>query len=88
MTPLNAQALGRKKRDRAFLDLYAAHADRPLLPPSKDAPQFSTTRLLRAALDERPVSWQVQGNAVAILRKHKSFSRGGNELEVYALPRP
>jgi len=37
-------------------------------------------------LDDRPVSWVVGGQFVALLRKHKSFSRGGTEIEVYRLP--
>ena len=33
-------------------------------------------------LDDRPVSWVVGGHYMALLRKHKSFSRGGTEIEV------
>jgi hypothetical protein len=42
-------------------------------------------RLLRAPMDDRPATWVAAGNHAAVLRKHKSFSRGGGQLEVYSL---
>jgi hypothetical protein len=85
--PLNASALARQRRDRAFLDLYVATAE-DSGGAAKASPRFKVVRLVRAALDDRPVSWQVRGAHAAVLRKHKSFTRGGTELEVYAIAAP
>jgi hypothetical protein len=38
-------------------------------------------------MDERPAAWVASGGYAAVLRKHKSFSRGGAELELYSLER-
>jgi hypothetical protein len=76
LDPLNPDALGRKKADKPYLDLYRVAI-------AEKAP--ATTRVLRVALDERPVTWVVGGRYVALLRKHKSFSRGGNEIEAHQL---
>jgi hypothetical protein len=76
LDPLNPDALGRKKADKPYLDLYRVTT-------AEKAP--ATTRVLRVALDERPVTWVVGGRYVALLRKHKSFSRGGNEIEAHQL---
>jgi len=76
LDPLNPDALGRKKADKPYLDLYR-------VPMEGKAPE--STRVLRVGLDERPVTWVVGGRYVALLRKHKSFSRGGNEIEGYLL---
>jgi hypothetical protein len=76
LDPLNPDALGRQKADKPYLDLFrVANAEK--------AP--AATRVLRVALDERPVTWVVGGRYVALLRKHKSFTRGGNEIEAHQL---
>jgi hypothetical protein len=76
LDPLNPDALGRKKVDKAYLDLYRTTVGEK---------GGETTRLLRVGLDERPVTWVVGGRYVALLRKHKAFSRGGNEIEAHQL---
>ncbi len=79
--PLNAEALARGKRDRPALDLFTLP-----LPAGGAAPgSTAATRVMRLTLDARPVSWQMRGRHVALLRKHESFARGGNGLEIYGL---
>lgn len=80
--PLHEEALARRKADRAYLDLYRA---RLRSGARGSAPAAEVQRVLRAPLDDRPVAWAVGGKFAAILRKHKSFSRGAGELEVYPL---
>ena len=75
---LNPDALGRQKADKPYLDLY-----RVQVPADGKTPE--TSRVLRVALDDRPVTWVVGGRWVALLRKHKAFSRGGNEIEAHEL---
>ncbi len=77
--PLNPDALARQKKDPTYLDFYRTRYQ----PAAGKAPGVETTRILRANLDERPVTWAAAPGAVAVLRKHKSFPRGGTELEVY-----
>jgi hypothetical protein len=79
LDPLNPDALGRQKADKPYLDLYRAQL-------SADGKSADTTRLLRAPVDDRPAIWVLDHGHVAVLRKHKAFSRGGNEIEVYAIP--
>jgi hypothetical protein len=80
LDPLNPEALSRQKADKAYLDLYRVRHQ------SGAARGPETAALLRAPLDDRPVSWVLGGRYLALLRKHKSFSRGGTEIEVYRLP--
>lgn len=84
--PLNPEALARKKADVPYLDVYATKMPSHALQPGADrAAQASTTArlLLRATLDARPVAWVVSPHFVVLLRKFKSFSRGGGEIEVF-----
>lgn len=71
--PLNPDAVARKKADRPYLDLYAA-----------DVARASCVLRGRIALS-RPVSWRTAGGEWAVLKKFKSFTRGGDELELYHL---
>ena len=46
-------------------------------------------RLLMLPGNQRPSSWTVtSGGRLALLRKHKGFSRGGTEVEIYDLDLP
>jgi hypothetical protein len=85
--PLHPEALARRKKDPAYLDLYWARpaAAKGNLPASKDPLRPAVTRLLRALIDERPTTWSAGGSYAAVLRKHKNFSRGGNLLEVFPI---
>jgi hypothetical protein len=87
--PLHAEALARRKKDTAFLDLYWARpsASRTSVPTGKAPLDVAVERLLRAPMDDRPATWVAAGGHAAVLRKHKNFSRGGNLLEVYLLER-
>lgn len=87
--PLHAEALARRKKDTAFLDLYWARpsASRTSGPTGKAPLDVAIERLLRAPMDDRPATWMAAGGHAAVLRKHKNFSRGGNLLEVYLLER-
>lgn len=75
--PVNEAAVARKKRDPDFIDfcyfpLAGAGGDGgcPLSLPG----------------NERPSAWQVASSGrLAVLRKHKGFSRGGTDLEIYDL---
>jgi hypothetical protein len=88
--PLHPEALARRKKDPSYLDLYVARYDaaRSQAPTGQGALRPQVERLLRAPMDDRPVSWAATGRHAAVLRKHKNFSRGGNLLEVYPLERP
>jgi hypothetical protein len=76
LDPLNPEALGRQHADQPFFDLYRARVS---------SSGVDTTRLLHVPIDERPIGWTVSGQLAALLRKHKSFSRGGSEIEVWRL---
>jgi hypothetical protein len=71
--PVNPDAVARRKAERPYLDLYAVDPAR-------------ATCVLRAHIIlPRPVSWKVGGGALAVLKKFKSFTRGGDELDLYRL---
>jgi hypothetical protein len=73
--PVNADAVARKKADQPALDLYAVSVAHP-----------GTTRLrARVAMDTRPVVWAAAGDRLAVLRRFKSFARGGDRIDVYDL---
>ena len=38
-------------------------------------------------MDDRPATWVAAGGYAAVLRKHKNFSRGGAQLELFSLER-
>jgi hypothetical protein len=80
LDPLNPDALARQKADKPYLDLYRVRQEAN---GGAAAPGGAMSPLVRAPLDERPVSWVVGDHVLALLRKHKSFSRGGTEIEVY-----
>jgi hypothetical protein len=83
--PLNPDALARKKKDPTFLDLYVARPEAAKAPAPKEPLRLTVQRLLRAPMDDRPASWVVRDGHAGVLRKHKNFSRGGSQLEVYTL---
>jgi hypothetical protein len=87
--PLHPEALARRKKDPSYLDLYWVVPDvaRAQGPSGQGTLKPQVERLLRAPMDERPASWVASGGHAAVLRKHKSFSRGGGQLEVFVLQR-
>ncbi len=70
--PVNLVAVDKKIADIEYIDLYRA-----------DAETGTATRLGRLPALGRPFGWRVSGDQWAVLRKHKGFSRGGPDLELY-----
>jgi hypothetical protein len=87
--PLHPEALARRKKDPSYLDLYwvAPDAAQAQGGAGQGALKPKVERLLRAPMDDRPATWVAAGAHAAVLRKHKSFSRGGAQLEVFSLER-
>ena len=73
--PVNGDAVARKKADLPYLDVYAAEIARP------DGNRLRA----RVALDARPVVWSAVGGRLVVLRRFRSFARGGDEVNVYDL---
>jgi hypothetical protein len=71
--PLNADAVKRQKPDLPMLDLYGA--SKPDAPPTLRARIFIP----------RNVTWRAGYGKVVVLKRFKSFTRGGDELAVYPL---
>jgi hypothetical protein len=80
-------AVGRKPMTPSFLDLYRLdpHAAKPGAASGREPLRFNTTHVLRTTADDRPVAWEVRGKYVALLRRVKDYSRGGAQLELYAV---
>lgn len=74
--PVNPDAVARKKADPAFLDLYTVSFDRPAAASRWRA---------RVALDAQPAVWSMAGDHLVVLRRFRSFARGGNRVDVYDL---
>jgi hypothetical protein len=72
--PVNPDAIARQKTDMPSLDLYAVDLD------SRKARH--RVRFLMA----RPVLWKAGAGKLIVLKRFKSFPRGGDELDVYDLP--
>ncbi len=73
--PLNADAIKRQKPDLPMLDLYATSAG--------SKPDASPTLRGRVFIP-RNVTWRAGWGKVAVLKRFKSFTRGGDEIDVYA----
>jgi hypothetical protein len=71
--PLNPDAVKRTKPDLPMLDLYSRGA--------KDADMKMRGRIFVP----RPVTWRAGYGKVVVLKRFKSFTRGGDELDVYKL---
>jgi hypothetical protein len=72
--PVNPDAVARRKADHPFLDLYSIDA----------AGGGGCALRTRVALS-RPVSWKAEGSRLAVLKRFRTFTRGGDELELYDL---
>jgi hypothetical protein len=70
--PVNAEAVKRQKADLPMLDIYAAKGE--------DAPQLRGRIFI-----PRNVSWRAGYGRAVLLKRFKSFTRGGDELDVYKL---
>ena len=75
--PVNERAVAAKRADADSIDLVLVDLSRP----------EQTRRVLTLPGQKRPSGWAASpAGRLALLRKHKGFSRGGTELEVYDLP--
>jgi hypothetical protein len=73
--PVNPDAVARKKADPASLDVYEVLVSHP-----------DVARLrARVAVGAQPVVWSVAGTRLAVLRRFKSFARGGDRIDLYDL---
>ncbi|SRR6266540_1668374 len=71
--PLNPDAIKRKKTDLPMLDVYTADVGQ------------GTVTLRGRVFTPRPVTWKTAGDKLVVLKRFKSFSRGGDELQIYDL---
>jgi len=71
--PLNPDAVKRRKAELPMLDLYAADASK------------GTVTLRGRVFTPRPVTYRTRGDTLAVLKRFKSFARGGDELQVFDL---
>jgi hypothetical protein len=71
--PLNPDAVKRRKPDLPMLDLYGA-----------DASNGKVT-LRGRVFTPRPVTYRTRADTLVVLKRFKSFARGGDELQVFDL---
>jgi len=71
--PLNPDAIKRQKPDLPMLDLYAA-----------DVSDGSVSLRGRVFIP-RPVTYRTRADSLVVLKRFKSFARGGDELQVFDL---
>jgi hypothetical protein len=71
--PTNKDAVQRQKVDLPMLDVYSADASK------------GTVKLRGRIFVPRPVTWRSRAEVLVVLKRWKSFSRGGDELQVYDL---
>jgi hypothetical protein len=71
--PLNPEAVQRQKADLPMLDVYSADVG------------SGAVKLRGRVFTPRPVAWRARGDVLVVLKRFKSFSRGGDELQIYEL---
>jgi hypothetical protein len=71
--PLNADAIKRKKADLPMLDLYAADLS------------DGTVKMRGRVFTPRPVTFRTRADKLVVLKRFKSFARGGDELQIFDL---
>jgi len=71
--PVNKDAVQRQKADLPMLDVYSADA------------ADGTSKLRGRVFTPRPVTWRTRADVLVVLKRWKSFSRGGDELQIYEL---
>ena len=71
--PLNVDAIKRQKADRPMLDVYSA-----------DVAQ-GTVKLRGRVFTPRPVTFRTRADKLVVLKRFKSFARGGDELQIFDL---
>lgn len=71
--PLNPDAIKRKKAELPMLDLYAADtAD-------------GAVKVRGRVFTPRPVTYRVRAQTLVVLKRFKSFARGGDEFQIFEL---
>jgi hypothetical protein len=71
--PLNPEAIKRKKAEMPMLDLYAANA------------ADGVVRARGRVFTPRPVTYRVRAQTLVVLKRFKSFARGGDEFQIFEL---
>ena len=71
--PVNKDAVQRQKADLPMLDVYSADA------------ADGTAKLRARIFTPRPVTWRARADVLVVLKRWKSFSRGGDELQIFDL---
>jgi hypothetical protein len=71
--PLNPDAIKRKKAEKPMLDLYAADAAEGVV------------KARGRVFTPRPVTYRVRAQTLVVLKRFKSFARGGDEFQVFEL---
>src|SRR5262245_6217370 len=71
--PVNKDAVQRQKVDLPMLDVYSVDVAN------------GSAKLRARVFVPRPVVWQSRADVLVVLKRWKSFSRGGDELQIYGL---
>jgi hypothetical protein len=71
--PVHKDAVQRQKADLPMLDVYSADAT------------TGSVKMRGRVFVPRPVTWRARGDVLVVLKRWKSFSRGGDELQIYEL---
>ncbi|HEY7372238.1 MAG TPA: hypothetical protein VIF57_08780 [Polyangia bacterium] len=71
--PTNKDAVERQKADLPMLDVYGADVG------------SSSIKFRGRVFTPRPVAWRARGDVLVVLKRFKSFTRGGDELQIYDL---
>jgi hypothetical protein len=71
--PVNPDAVKRKKADLPMLDVYTADVGQGAI------------KLRGRVFMPRPVAWKTAADKLVVLKRFKSFSRGGDELQIFEL---
>jgi hypothetical protein len=71
--PVNRDAVQRQKVDLPMLDVYSADVAN------------GTARLRGRVFTPRPIVWRSRADVLVVLKRWKSFSRGGDELQIFDL---
>ena len=71
--PTNKDAVQRQKVDLPMLDVYSADAT------------SGSVKMRGRVFTPRPVTWRTRADVLVVLKRWKSFSRGGDELQIYEL---
>jgi hypothetical protein len=71
--PVNKDAVERQKADLPMLDVYSADV------------AAGTVKMRGRVFVPRPVTWRSRAEVLVVLKRWKSFSRGGDELQIYDL---